>query len=306
MPHPTCATCLTIGGPTVSARGSADRLHSKADVYAKTGGPQASATTHLVHELLAIYTTQDMLECALPDKTLHRWGAVVRTKCGRVLHIGRECALKHVPEMDRLLKKDAELDVYEKNVAAIEGAGELLKQSLATAADVVRLDLVLDLLSKKAPSLFQKMQDFATGAAENRYDVDRRGPLGVSVETFKVHGTGAFARARPDSHAIRGLASKVQAARDDGAIEQGRARAVRRNLDELRRVESEARRWLNEAHAFFRTEANLALAIRLSDDDSVDVLAMPMNGGEAVYLVLENGARVNYDGVRPQPDDEPP
>lgn len=76
---PTCPQCARAPTVPPPQSRSVERLNERVQIYEATGGLPTTDETHAVGRLVAVYTVQHLIGCALPDRTAHRDGYIILT-----------------------------------------------------------------------------------------------------------------------------------------------------------------------------------------------------------------------------------
>jgi hypothetical protein len=294
---PTCEECRSLlltdaDGDETPTRVSA--LFTPEEVFAATHGRQRETTTHAVKKtsVLHRYVLTTDIECALPDKTRHRRGYVVRTLCGRVINIGHRCGVSRIVGLDESIKHYAKAELHAEHLSKLALVPSMAVDMLAVRS---RLDRIHDFRERLAAHL-PRLQDVIDD--ERRRGTAKRGEIEIRGTRLQLLGLAMWdrnAKAFDVSVRYRTLCGNIERARAaDPNLEAAAARLVR-ETDDLRAFMQEADHWADACERFFGDQ-NLAAIVALSRTQNVFV--------EANELVFDEGServRLGLRGMRREP-----
>lgn len=275
---PTCVKCQALlKNPPVLAPTPARLLRTPGEVIAATDHLPSDGEVHAAHPTGVLYRYQltTMIPCSFPDGTRHKLGYVIRTLCGRILQIGKDCGKSNIVGFDAAVAEGAKLDQFHNDWILIQSAPEiLLRRARRMARDIEHISRFCASVDNSLPRFAEEMRKRAA----------IRGSLGTTVYVqYSRYRTSEEPDFPPtvqvsQARSLQGLTAwegspvdvnkEALALRDSVHAELERnhnpdaeeARVMAREIDRVRKRLDRAEEWISRANGFF-TEENLAIAV---------------------------------------------
>jgi hypothetical protein len=302
---PTCRRCLELaevpdpGGGKLRTR---DRLFDRAAVLALA--PDAcDGHTHAAWEsgVLAEYVlpSTGQVLCSNADKTKHRTGVVLTTKCGVVIKMGWECADKYVANASEMRKRLREAEAYEQRLVQLGDAAEYRERAQAWKAREDALRQSMDRIRLFLPEIVREMgrRLGLDGAARTKVTRTWWKNGAKQVTEYTLHGLELWdrppntAEILADAEAL--VAEVALVTRDHGDEDAGLVARISRGLDGVRGRLERADDWFRAGAAFFSSDNLRIVGYAVGNEDlQVQGDALVFVSPDLRYVIGVEGPKV--------------
>jgi hypothetical protein len=234
----------------------------------------------------------------LPDKTPHKDGYVVRTKCGEAINIGHICGAHWIHGLGEALQADLEKQQEEERLVKMVAAPEWIKAAEEIASGTRSLIHFTELVKTRISSVAETMVKIARRTLDGRLEAaPRRGPDGKMVtDSYTIVGAELFDGSKhPNVDGIRSQSRYVEEvyASDDYASQGDKARIVVHEIDDLEKRMRRATEWADVARRFFGTQNMQAVLVYTAEND-MEVEKIRAENGR---FVMPDGTTLGVDGL---------